>query len=103
MRLDDLDDGNLDDDVNANYQRGGGGFRFPMGGGGGLPVGGRMGCGTLVIVLIAALVFGVNPGSILGDGSSAPTQQVQAPAHDGLLHMQAVFSLVPHGGLWGHL
>ena len=80
MRLDDLDDGNLDDDVNANYQRGGGGrFGFPSGGGG-LPLGGRMGCGTLVIALIAALVFGVNPASILGDGQAPPTQQVQAPS-----------------------
>ena len=70
MRLDDLDDGNLDDDVNAEYQRGGrgGGFGFPMGGGGGMPLGGRMGCGTLAIVLIAALVFGVNPGDMLGGG-----------------------------------
>ncbi len=80
MRLDDLDDGNLDDDVNAEYQRGGGrGFGFP-GGGGGLPIGGKMGCGTLVIALIAMLVFGVNPSSILGDGGQAPTQQVGAPA-----------------------
>lgn len=79
MRLDDLDDGNLDDDVNANYQRGGGGgFGFPSGGGG-LPLGGKMGCGTLLIVLIGALIFGVNPSSIIGD-PSAPSQQVQAPA-----------------------
>ncbi len=86
MRLDDLDDGNLDDDVNANYQKGGGGFGFP--GGGGLPLGGRMGCGTMLLVLVAALVFGVNPGNILGGMGgtpSAPTEQVSRPqtAQDG--------------------
>ncbi len=81
MRLDDLDDGNLDDDVNAEYQKGGGGgFGFPMGGGGGMPVGGRMGCGTIVIMLIAALVFGVNPGNIMGGlGGGAPTEVQQQP------------------------
>jgi uncharacterized protein len=82
MRLDDLDDGNLDDDVNAEYQRGGrGGLGFPMGGGG-LPFGGRMGCGTMIIIIIAALVFGINPGNIvnMGGGGSAPPTQVQQPA-----------------------
>jgi uncharacterized protein len=81
MRLDDLDDGNLDDDVNANYQRGGGGgFGFPMGGGGGMGIGrGGLGCGGIAIMLIAALVFGVNPAEMLGGGGGAPTQQVQAP------------------------
>ncbi len=80
MRLDDLDDGNLDDDVNANYQRGGGGgFRFPMGGGGGMGVGrGGLGCGGLILLVIAAAVFGVNPAEMIG-GQVAPTQQVQAP------------------------
>lgn len=78
MRLDDLDDGNLDDDVNANYQRGGGGgFGFP-GGGGGLGVGrGSLGCGSIVIMIIAAMIFGVNPADMLGSGQqAAPTQQV---------------------------
>jgi uncharacterized protein len=82
MRLDDLDDGNLDDDVNAEYQRGGrGGSGFGFPGGGGMPVSGRMGCGTLAIVLIAALVFGVNPGDMLGGGGQvAPSQQASAPS-----------------------
>jgi uncharacterized protein len=77
MRLDDLDDGNLDDDVNAEYQRGGGrGFGFP-GGGGGLPIGGKMGCGTIAIMLIAALVFGGNPMDMMGGGQqAAPTAQI---------------------------
>lgn len=81
MRLDDLDDGNLDDDVNANYQRGGGGgFGFPMGGGGGLGVGrGGLGCGGVILLLIAALVFGVNPAEMLGDGGQVAPTQVQAP------------------------
>lgn len=40
--------------------RGGGGGRFPGGGGG------KVGCGTLVVVLIGALVFGIDPGQMLG-------------------------------------
>lgn len=73
MRLDDLDT-----DVNVEDQRGqgGGGFGFPMGGGGGLPLGRSMGCGTLLIVIVAALVFGINPMQILGGDPSAPTTQV---------------------------
>lgn len=46
------------------------------GGGGGLPRG-KLGCGTLVIVLIAALMFGVDPGQMLATLDS--TQQVPAP------------------------
>ena len=49
------------------------------GGGGGLP-GGKIGCGGLVVVLIGALVFGIDPASMLGMvESTAPTQQT-APA-----------------------
>ncbi|GAA4039418.1 KPN_02809 family neutral zinc metallopeptidase [Parerythrobacter jejuensis] len=52
---------------------GGGGRGFPGGGGG------KAGCGTLAIVLVGALVFGIDPGQMLGvvDGAqqSAPTQQ----------------------------
>ncbi|MFM9851577.1 MAG: neutral zinc metallopeptidase [Sphingomonadaceae bacterium] len=76
MRLDDLDDGNLDSDVNANYQRGGrGGFGFP---GGGSALGGRsLGCGGIVVLLVAALIFGVNPSDLVGGGQVAPSAQVQ--------------------------
>ncbi len=83
MRLDDLDDGNLNDDVQVEDQRGrGGGFGFPMGGGGGLPISGKMGCGTIFIMLIAALVFGVNPADMMGGGQqvSAPSQQTSQAA-----------------------
>ena len=71
MRLDDLDDGNLNDDISVEDQRGsgGGGFGFPMGGG--LPISGKMGCGSIILLLIAALVFGVNPGDMLGGGQSS--------------------------------
>ena len=51
---------------------GGGGGGFPGGGGG------KVGCGTLVIVIIGALVFGADPAQMLGGlegGQSAPTQQ----------------------------
>ncbi len=45
--------------------RGGGGGGFPGGAGGGI------GCGTLVIALVAALVFGVDPTSMLGGGGTS--------------------------------
>jgi predicted metalloprotease len=44
------------------------------GGGGGLP-GGKMGCGTLVIVLIGALVFGIDPAQMLGT-----VESIQGPS-----------------------
>ncbi len=47
--------------------------------GGGLPVGGgKLGLGTLVIVIIAALFFGVDPGQMLGTVGSM--QGANAPA-----------------------
>ena len=55
-----------------NVRRGGGGG-FPGGGGG------QLGCGAIVIALIGALVFGIDPGQMLGTLESAqqgaPTQQ----------------------------
>ena len=83
MKLDDLDT-----DINVEDQRGsgGGGFRFPMGGGGGLPVSGRMGCGTIAIIVIAALVFGVNPMTLLGGGEpigQSPQTQTQTQTISG--------------------
>ena len=59
MRLDDFDPNAVD----VEDQRGGGrgGFQLPVGG-----VGGKLGCGTIVIALILALVFGVDPAQMLG-------------------------------------
>ena len=54
MRLDDFDPRS----INIEDQRGSG---FSLGG-----AGGRVGCGSIVIALIAALVFGVDPGQMLG-------------------------------------
>jgi predicted metalloprotease len=54
MRLDDFDPRN----IRIEDQRGGGGF--PLGGGG------KLGCGTIVIAIIAALVFGVDPAQMIG-------------------------------------
>jgi len=55
-------------DPSAINVRGGGGGGFPGGAGGGI------GCGTLVIALIAALVFGVDPTQMLGGmQQGAPT------------------------------
>lgn len=59
------------DPRNIRVRQGGGGGRFPGGGGG------KVGCGTLVIVIVAALVFGVDPGQMLGTIDSV---QQSAPA-----------------------
>lgn len=74
MRLNDFDPGS----INVEDQRGSGGMRFPGGGGG------KLGCGSIVIVLIAALVFGVDPAQMLGglqqvqQQQAEPTSSVQA-------------------------
>lgn len=58
-------------------------IRVRQGGGGGFPGGGggKIGCGSLVIVIVAALVFGVDPGQMLGTidsvQQSAPNQQTR--------------------------
>ncbi|MFZ4689318.1 MAG: neutral zinc metallopeptidase [Polymorphobacter sp.] len=75
MRLDDEQESSNIEDARG---RGGGGFNLPgMGGGGGLQLGGRgMGCGTIGIVIVLALVFGINPLTLLGGGGPiAPSQQ----------------------------
>lgn len=59
MRLDDFDP----NAINVGDQRGSG---FSLGG-----TGGRVGCGSIVIALIAALVFGVDPTQMLGGMSGA--------------------------------
>jgi len=69
MRLDDFDNS-----INVEDQRGGGGSR--MGG-----PGGKIGCGSLVIALIGALVFGINPLQTLGtlQGMQEAAGPVAAP------------------------
>ena len=57
--------------IRVRSSSGGGGGRFPGGRGGGV------GCGTLLIVLIGALVFGVDPGQMLGNVGGM--QQQSAP------------------------
>ncbi|MDP3674219.1 MAG: neutral zinc metallopeptidase [Novosphingobium sp.] len=64
MRLDDFDPNS----INIGDQRGSG---FSLGG-----TGGKVGCGSIVIALIAALVFGVDPGQMLGGMQDAGTGQV---------------------------
>lgn len=57
-------------------QGGSGGGGFPGGGGG------KVGCGGLLVVLVAALVFGVDPGEMLTQMEGAPgaaTSQQQMP------------------------
>lgn len=66
------------DPRSINVRRGGGGGGTNMGGAGGL------GCGGIVIVLIGALVFGVDPGQMVGmvEGVQQTGGQ-QAPAVSG--------------------
>ena len=69
MRLNPFEPGSI------NVRRGGGGG-FPGGGGG------QLGCGAIVIALIGALVFGIDPGQMLGtmEGMQQGTStQQQAP------------------------
>lgn len=73
MRLDDeQESSNIED----RRGQGGGGFGFG-GGGGGLSFGGRgMSLGTIAIVVVVALVFGINPMTLLGGGGPvAPSSQ----------------------------
>lgn len=64
MRLDEFDPNS----INVEDQRGSG---FSLGG-----AGGRVGCGSLVIALIAALVFGVDPTQMLGGMSGVDSGPV---------------------------
>ncbi|MDN3645228.1 neutral zinc metallopeptidase [Pontixanthobacter aestiaquae] len=58
-----------------NVRGGGGGSRFPGGGGG------KVGCGTIVIAIIAALVFGVDPMQTIGAiGGQEQGQQIERQA-----------------------
>ncbi|QWC55784.1 zinc metalloprotease [Erythrobacter sp. 3-20A1M] len=59
-------------DIRVEDQRG---MRFPGGGGG------KVGCGTLVIALIAAVIFGVDPGQMIG--GLQQVEQQGAPADTG--------------------
>jgi len=78
MRLDDFDSS-----INVEDQRGGGGQRF------GGP-GGKIGCGSLVIAAVGALVFGINPLQTLGalqnlQGSAGPAPSQVGPRQAGSL------------------
>lgn len=63
MRLDDFDPNSVDieDQRGGGGRSSGGGMRLPIGG-----RGGKLGCGTLVIVLIASYFLGVDPGQMIG-------------------------------------
>ena len=60
------------DNIDVGRSSGGG---FPGGGGG------QLGCGAIVIALIGALVFGIDPGQMLGSmedlQQGAPSTQAQ--------------------------
>jgi predicted metalloprotease len=67
MRLNDFDP----DSLQVEDQRGSGGRGFPLGGSG------KVGCGTILIVLIGSLVFGVDPMQLLGGIEQAQQSQPQ--------------------------
>jgi len=61
-------------DPNKINVRGGGGRGFPGGGGG------QLGCGAIVIALIGALVFGIDPAQMLGSMEQGQTGGFERPA-----------------------
>jgi len=71
----------LDDEAeSSNYEirsGNGRGFGLPVG----IPLGrGGLGCGSLLIIIVISLVLGVNPLSLLGDGSGqGPVMQQSTP------------------------
>jgi predicted metalloprotease len=81
----DLDDERESSNIEDMRGQGGGGFGLPGMGGGGLQLGGgSMGCGGLTIVVVLALIFGINPLSLLGGGGggqiAGPPAQIGQPA-----------------------
>jgi predicted metalloprotease len=91
MRLDDEQTSSNVEDRRGRggFGRGGGGFRIPMGRRGG----GGIGIGTIIILGILWLVFGINPLQMLGGGSMTPQQQ--AP------QTQSQSDTVPTNDEWG--
>ncbi|MCZ4341587.1 zinc metallopeptidase [Sphingomonadaceae bacterium G21617-S1] len=66
MRLDDESES-----TNYEIRSGGGGFGLPMG----IPLGrGGLGCGSIILIIIISLVFGVNPLSLIGEAPQSGGQ-----------------------------
>jgi uncharacterized protein len=83
MRLDDEAESiNFED--RTGDRSGSGGFGFP-GGGGGMQMGRSMGCGSLIIVILGALLFNVDLSGVLGGGQQVgqQPQQTQRSAPQG--------------------
>ncbi len=78
MRLDDQRESSNIEDRRGD---GGGGFGGLGGGGGsGLRLGGgRMGLGGLLVVVVIALIFGINPLSLLGGGGDIAPEPIGQP------------------------
>ena len=72
MKLDDFDPGSID----IEDQRGDG-FRLPGGGGG------KIGCGTIVIALIAYFVFGADPTQLIGQLGQVQNEAPQTAPRSG--------------------
>lgn len=74
-----LDDQRESDNVEDRRSDGGGGFGG-LGGGGLRLGGGRMGIGGLLVVVVIALIFGINPLTLLGGGDGgAPQEPIGQP------------------------
>jgi uncharacterized protein len=87
MRLDDEQESSNFEDHTGQRR---GGFGFP-GGGGGVGLSGKMGCGSIIVLVIAALIFGVNPADMMGGGQVGGPQvssQSSAPAGQSTLDPQ---------------
>ena len=74
MRLDDFDPSA----INVEDQRGRGGFGLPIGG-----AGGKLGCGTIVIALIASWFLGIDPRQMLGGLEQVQQEMPQQEAQGG--------------------
>jgi len=93
MRLDDFDP----NDIDVEDQRGGGGFGGFLPGGDGMPLfGGQLGCGGIALVVVLAVVFGVNPLSLLGGGGSV--QQPTMPGQSGMAGSEVAGPVSAGGG-----
>ena len=79
MRLDDFDPNSVDIEDQRGGRGGsrGGGMRMPIGG-----RGGKLGCGTLIIVLVASYFLGVDPSEMIGGLEQVQQQSPQVTAQN---------------------
>jgi predicted metalloprotease len=98
----------LDDESESSHyeiRSGGGGFGLPVG----IPLGrGGLGCGSIILILVVSLLFGVNPFSLVGvapdSGSEAPRSEPgSAPGEKTPVMSRALKVLGSTERVWGRL